>query len=214
MDFVERWKKSSKEASEAHYALRFDERELNDIRRGFLNDSAKQKILARYNSLKKRNTFLWIGCGIPFLLVGLIGISLLGFVFIRALWQNSSNPIAWIFVGFFVLVVTLMLGLGIYVLVIWLRRRNSTANDFLTNKVGISRGKVFIKISRTENSFNISYWMNGVEYILFDDAIGWEIHTHFFGGPNITGQTDRETKEDYIFYFLPESKRLLHFELA
>ena len=214
MDLVEWWKKSSKEASEAHYALRFDERELNDIRRGFLNDSAKQKILARYNSLKKRNTFLWIGCGIPFLLVGLAGISLLGFFFIRALWQNPGNPIAWIFVGFFVLFVTLMFGFGIYVLVKWLRRRISTKQDFQSNKVGIERGKVFIKISRTENSFNISYWMNGVEYILFDDAIGWEIQTHFFGGPNITGQTDRETKEDYIFYFLPESKRLLHFELA
>ncbi len=156
MDLVEWWKKSSKEASEAHYALRFDEGELNDIRCGFLNDSAKQKILARYNSLKKRNTFLWIGCGIPFLLVGLAGISLLGFFFIRALWQNSSNPIAWVFVGFFVLVVSIMLGLGIYVLVIWLRRRNSTKRDFLTNKVGISRGKVFIKISRTENSFIVS----------------------------------------------------------
>lgn len=214
MGFIEWWKRSSKEASEAHYALRFDDSELNDIRRGFLTDSAKSKILARFNALKKRNTFLWIGCGIPFLLIGLVIILTLGFFFFRALWQSSGNPIAWIFVGFFVLVVSAMFGLGIYVLALWLRRRNSTAKDFQTNKVGIERGKVFIKISRSENSFNISYWMNGVEYILFDDAIGWEIHTHFFGSPNITGQSSRETQEDYIFYFLPESKRLLHFELA
>lgn len=214
MDFVEWWKKSSKEASDAHYALRFDENELNDIRRGFLNDSAKNKVLARFNALKKRNTFLWLGCGIPFLLIGLAIILTLGFFFFRALWQSSGNPIVWIFVGFFVLVVGTIFGLGVYVLTLWLRRRNSTAKDFQNDKVGVERGKVFIKISRSENSFNISYLMNEVEFILFDDAMGWEIHTHFFGGPNVTGQTSRETKEDYIFYFLPESRRLLHFELA
>jgi hypothetical protein len=214
MDFVEWWKKSSKEASEAHYALRFDEPELSEIRRGFLNDSAKRKLEGRLSSLKKRNTFLWLGCGIPFLLLGLLIITLLGFFFFRALWQNPGNPIAWIFSIFFVVVVTIMLGLGGYLLVVWLRRRSSTGVDLQSNKVGIYRGKVFIKISRSENSFNISYLMNTTEFILIDDAIGWEIHTHFFGGPNITGQVSRQTKEDYIFYCLPESKRLLYFELA
>lgn len=214
MDFVEWWKNSSKEASEAHYALRFDTRELNEIRRGLLTDSAKRKVQGRLNSLKKRNTFLWIGCGIPALLFGFLIIFLLGFFFFRALWQSPSNPIAWAFVVFFVFVVTIMLGLGIYALFLWLRRRSSTATDLQSNRVGIEKGKIFIKISRSENGFNISYLMKDIEYILFDDAIGWEIHTHFFGGSNITGQSSRETTEDYIFYFLPESKRLLHFELA
>lgn len=214
MDFVEWWKNSSKEASEAHYALRFDAMELSEIRRGFLTDSAQHKVQKRLNSLKKRNIFLWIGCGLPCLLLGLLIVSILGFVFFRALWQNSSNPIAWIFSIFFVVVMTIMLSLGMYALFLWARRKSSTATDLKNNKVGIEKGKVFVKITRSGNSFNISYLMKDIEYILFDDAIGWEIHTHFFGGPNITGQTSRETTEDYIFYFLPESKRLLHFELA
>jgi hypothetical protein len=214
MGFVEWWKKSSQEASEAHYALRFSDPELNEIRRGILTDSAKRKVEGRLSSLKKRNTFLWIGCGIPALLIGLTIIMVLGFVFLRLLWQNPSHPVGWLFSGFYVLVVGLMLIFFIKILFEWLRRRGSTGVDLRGNKVGIHKGKVFIKISRTENSFNIIYFMNNVEFILIDDAIGWEIHGHFFGGPNVTGQASRETKEDYIFYCLPQSKRLLHFELA
>jgi hypothetical protein len=214
MDFVEWWKKSSKEASEAHYALRFDANELNDIRRGFLSDSAGRKLQARLKSLKKRNTFIWLGCGIPALLMFLLMTFVLGFFFFRALWQHPGNPIMWIFSAMLVIFILTMSGFGGYLLVVWVRRRSSTATDLKGNKVGIYRGRVFIKISHSENSFNISYFIKGVEFILFDDAIGWEIHTHFFGGPNITGQKSRETKEEYIFYCLPGSKRLLHFELA
>jgi hypothetical protein len=214
MDFVEWWKKTSKEASEAHYALRFDEGELNEIRRGSLSDSAEGKVRSRLASLKKRSIALWIGCGIPSVLFALTAISVLGFVFFRAFWQNARNPIVWILIIFFLFVTIAILLFAVKIFFEWQRRRSGTAVDLQSNKVGIARGKVFIKISHTENSFNISYFMNNVEYILFDDALGWEIHTHFFGGPNITGQSSRETREDYIFYFLPESKRLLHFELA
>jgi hypothetical protein len=212
MDFVEWWKKSSETASEAHYALRFDADELNEMQRGILTDSAKRKVEARLNSLTKRNQILWIGCGIPSLLIGLLILTTLGFFFFRALWYSSRSPIAWVLVIFFIFVVTVMLIGGVYVIALWQRRKMLTRLDLRGNKIGIQRGKVFINISRTENGFNISYVMNGTEYVLFDDAIGWEIHMHFFGSPNITGQTNRETEEDYIFYCLPESKRLLHWE--
>jgi hypothetical protein len=214
MDFFDWWKKSSKEASEAHYALRFDQGELNEIRHGNLSDSAKRKVQSRMASLKKRSIALWIGCGIPSVLFALTVLSILGFVFFRAFWQNARNPIVWFLVILFLFVTIAILLFAVKIFFEWRRRRSGTFVDLESNKVGIARGKVFIKISRTENSFNISYFMNNVGYILFDDALGWEIHTHFFGGPNITGQVSRETKEDYIFYYLPESKRLLHFESA
>jgi hypothetical protein len=57
--------KKFERASEAHYALRFDENELYEMRRGILSDSAKRKVSQRLGSLKKRNRFLLIGCGIP-----------------------------------------------------------------------------------------------------------------------------------------------------
>jgi hypothetical protein len=214
MSFAEWWKKSSKEASEAHYALRFDENELYEMRRGILSDSAKRKVGQRLGSLKKRNRFLLIGCGIPLSLIGLSILVTLGFVFLRALFGSSRNPIVWFMIALFVVVTSVITIFFAKILFEWRRHKSQTAIDLQGSAVGIDKGKVFIKITRSENSFNINYSMNGVEYVLPDDAIGWEIHTHFFGGPNITGQSSRETKEDYIFYCLPNSKLLLHFESA
>lgn len=214
MSIAEWWKKSSAQASEAHYALRFDAREIAEIRRGILSASAKRKLEMRLQNLKKRNRFLLIGCGAPLTLFGLTMLGVLGFVFFRALIGSSENPIAWFLVSLFTLVIV---GMAVYfakILFEWQKRKSATAVDLQGNRVKIDRGKVFIKITRTENSFNIEYSMNGAGYLLPDDAIGWEIHTHFFGGPNITGQTSRETAEDYVFYSLPESKLLVHFESA
>jgi hypothetical protein len=138
----------------------------------------------------------------------------LGFVFIWAFISSFRNPFVWFAVILFSIVVCVMAVFFVKILFEWQRHKSQTSIDLQGNRVGIDRGKVFIEITRTENSFNINYSMNGIKYVLPDDAIGWEIHTHFFGSPNITGQTSRETKEDYVFYCLPNSKLLLHFEPA
>lgn len=214
MDFVEWWKKSSKEASDTHFALRFDDHELNQLRHGLLSDLAKRKVQARLNALKKRNKLMLFGCGLPLAGIGLAALAIFGYVFFQALSVSVRNPIAWFLVTLFVIVVTTMLIFFLKILFEWQRRKNSTAIDLKDNKIALESGKVLVKIERSEDGFNFIYSINGFPFSVLEDVIGWEIHTHFFAGANITGQTDRETIEIYNFFFLPKSRILLHFEFA
>jgi len=209
MGFVEWWKKSSAEASETHYAQRFNETEIADFRRGILNEAAKTKLRVRLEGVRKLNKLVLIGCGIPVILL-MIGLaSVLGFVFFRSL-LNRVNPATICFAAFFVIVVSVIL---IYFVKIFFTRRNlnrALAEDLQTSHVAKSTGKVVVVVRRTRNNFSIHYRIDGVEFEFLNDALGTEIHQHFFGGNNITNS--RQTAEIYDFYHLPQSKLILHYE--
>jgi hypothetical protein len=211
MGFVEWWKKSSAEASDAHYELRFDAAEIAEMRRGLLSESAKAKFRERLRFVKKLNTTVLVGCGIPLGLL-MIGIaSLLGFVFFRALWTRV-NPVTICFAAFFVIVMTGMLAGFVKMFLSVRGLKNASAEDLQNSRVAVASGPVEVVVRRTRNNSSTHYRINGVEYEVLGDVLGSEIHAHFFGIGKITGENKRTTEEIYNFYHLPKSRYLLHYE--
>jgi hypothetical protein len=213
MGFFEWWKKSSAEASAAHYALRFDAREIAEMRGGLLNESAKAKLRRRFKGVGNINRMLLVGCGIPLGIFMVGAASLLGFVFFRAL-AARINPATVCFGTFFVIVIAVIVLSFIKMLFAVRNLKRATAEDLRSSRVAVATGKVDVVVRRSRNSFSIHYWIGAAEYEVINDALGSEIHRHFFGGDNITGQSSRQTAEVYNFYHLPESKYILHFEPA
>lgn len=214
MGFTEWWKTSSAKASEEHYARRFDANELNDLRVGRLNASAQAKFKARVRSHKKLVSGILIGCGIPLLIIVFPFALMLGYGIYTAAGALHRSPIAWIWLGFILLVLSLIVIIYIYVAAKLFAFKRSVAADLNSSRVGIEQGRVDIKIVGTRGSLKVQYWMNNFQYFVMGDAISSEIQKHFQKESNQAGEGGYQTAEIYNFYFLPASKLLLHVEQA
>lgn len=212
MSFVDWWKTSSAKASEEHYAWRFDENELNDLRGGHLNLSAQAKFKARVRSYKKLVSGMLIGCGIPLLVVVFPFALMFGYGIYTAAGALRRSPIAWIWLGFVLLVLSLIVVGYVYVAAKLFAFKRSVAADLKGVRVGIEQGRVEVKIIGAQGSRKIEYWMNGVRFPVLGDAIGSEIHRHFQDEPKIESGRGSQTNGIYRFYYLPQSKLILHHE--
>lgn len=214
MGFLEWWKTSSAKTSEEHYALRFDAKELSDLRGGLLNASAQAKFKARVRSYKKLVSGILIGCGIPLLIIVFPFVLMLGYGIYTVAGAFHKSPIAWIWLGFALLVLSLIVISYVYVAAKLLVFKRSVAADLNSSRVGIEQGHVDIKIVGSRGSLKVQYWMNNVEYSVLGDAIGSDIQRHFQNESNMAGGGSYKTNKIYRFFYLPTSKLLLHIEQA
>lgn len=212
-DFVNWWKAASARASAEHYDLRFEANEINEIRGGWLAASANEKIRLRIANARRMTAIVLIGCLLPVLLFVAVLVAIIGFSILNSPARIGVNPVSICFGAFAVFWIAAFAAI-IAVGAIKLRnfRRNLVA-DLHNNRVAVEQGRVRIKLPpRRSSSSRIEYRINDVLFQTLNDAIGTEIHRHFSGGAFV-GRS-RETTEEYRFYYLPQSKLLLHFEAA
>ena len=213
MSFADWWKKSSAQASADYEKLRFDAREINNLRGGIFDDAMRNKIRARLKFVGKIDNTVLLGCGIPAGCAGLLIFSTIGFFFLRALYR-AINPVTIGFSLFFVLFTMLFVFLLIKGAGHLLKFKRDLKNDLKNSVVGVTRGRVNAIVKSSGDSFSIIYQIGETEFPIIRDVIGSEIHNHFWGGNNLTGKTSYQTSETYNFYHLPKSKLLLYFERA
>ena len=204
MNFVEWWKTNSAKAGEEYEKLRFDAAEINDFRSGLLNLSAKAKFKRRVKQFSKLSGGLLGGClGLLLLLLTPL-ICLIGYSF-------YTSPPPKIFAFFTMLIPILVLisliALAIKVSVLW----RSTSADLKKSRVKCEQGHLTIKIWSQGDTFRKTYSVNDVEFRILEDAIGAEIHRQFLS-PIVNSSDSRTTVESYRFYYLPQSKLILHYE--
>lgn len=214
MKLVEWWKTSSAKAGAEHYAQRFDANELDDLRAGRLNASAQAKFKARVRSYKKLVSGVLIGCGVPLLVIVFPFAAMLVYGIYTAAGALHRSPIAWIWLGFILLVLGLIIGGYTYVAAKLFAFKRSVAADLNDSRVGIEQGRVEVRIVGARGSVKVEYWMNDAQFPVLGDAIGSEIQRHFQMEPHAAASRRYQTNEIYRFYYLPISKLLLHFEKA
>ena len=213
MEFSDWWKAASERASREHYEQRLSDDEIAAIKAGRLTDSARQKIETRRSQSAKRDTVLFVGCLLPLLLFALLISLLMAYLLLGAVVQGGGSIFSSVVIIGFVGVGLVLFAYFAKVIFSWRRASVALQNDLRNAVAANDSGPVRIDVRRTRNNFSIHYSMNGAEYSIFDDAIGWEIHQKFFDGSNISGPDVRESLERFRFYFLPQSKLLLHFEV-
>ncbi len=107
------------------------------------------------------------------------------------------------------LVLSLIVICYLYVATKLLVFKRSIAADLKSSGVGVEQGRVDVKIVSAQGSRKIEYWMNEAQFPVLGDGIGSEIHEHF---QNAAGNVSNQTNEIYRFYYLPQSKLILHYE--
>ena len=205
MNFVDWWKKSSAQAGEDYYKLRFDEAEINDFRGGLLNPAARAKFDLRVKKYAKMSGALLGGC------LGLMSLLAVPFVclFGYGFYTHPSIGIGifWaIFIGLIIAVYTFV-GWKLYSL------SKDIKSDLKNGRVNSEAGRLTIKVETRNESLHVTYSINRVEFKVLEDVIGAEIHRQFLSSIINLGDS-RTTVESYRFYYLPQSKLILHYEPA
>lgn len=211
--FVNWWKTSSARASAEHYSLRFDAGEINEIRAGVLSQTAREKIKLRLTGVKKITAAVLVGCLLPFALLLITVFSCIGYSIYTSPTRMTLNPPRVCFGVFALFVGAVMIAAAANGTIKLQKFRRSVAVDLQNNRVAVEQGTVNIKVISSRNgSTVIEYRINGILFQIFSDAIGSETYQHFFSGAMVL--KTRQTTEEYRFYYLPQSKLLLHFEQA
>jgi len=204
MGLVEWWKTSSAKAGADYDKLRFDESEINDFRGGLLNTSAKAKFKQRVKQFSNFSGGLLGGC------LGLL-LVLLTPVFCLIGYSFYTKPPPMIFIFFTMLIPILLLAsliaLAIKVSALW----RSTGADLKNSRVSCEQGHLTIKVWSSGDTFRKTYSVNNVEFKILEDVVGAEIHRQFLS-PIANVADSRTTAESWRFYYLPQSKLIVHYE--
>lgn len=212
MGFVNWWKTSSQSAAEAHYAQRFNEAELAELRRGTLNAAAKEKVRRRLKDFSRIQKVILIGCGLPFLVLLSIILALFGYAGYNHSRGAVKNPVALIFGVFFSLMIALILFSLVWIYLQKRKFNRLVIADLSGSRVGTEQGRVKIAVIRSKNNPRVEFWMNEIKFPNIKDVIGTEIYDYLMRDSHSLTTYDYETAGNYRFYFLPQSKLILHFE--
>jgi hypothetical protein len=205
MDFVDWWKTSSQTAGEEYYKLRFDEAELNDFRCGLLNPSATEKFKRRVKRQNKIVSVLSTGCFALILLVFAPFVCIMVYSFYN---QPRSRFVIGLVVGAATIFIIVAVITAAAMLLKYQRNVNA---DLKGKRVDCEQGRLNIKVETRQRSLATTYSINNVKFTILEDALGAEIHRQFLS-PIIIVTDSRETQESYRFYYLPQSKLVLHYE--
>lgn len=203
MKFADWWKTSSAQAGEEYYKLRFDAAEINDFRRGVLNASAKAKFAARVKKFARMSGALIGGCLGLMLLLLLPVVCAFGYGF----YQRPSIGLGIFWTVFVALIVA---GYG-FIVVKFFNLSRDIKTDLKNGSVTVEQGRLNIEVKTQNETLRITYSINGVEFKVLEDAIGAEINRQFLS-PIVNVGDNRVTAESYSFYYLPQSKLILHYE--
>lgn len=203
MGLVDWWKTSSAQASEEYYKLRFDESEINDFRRGLLNSSAKVKSDLRVRKYAKMSGVLIGGCLVWMLVLMVPFAVMFGYAFYK-----FPSTFAAIFGALFIV---LLIAAYVFIGLKFFSLSKGIKTDLKNGSVNIEHGCLTIKIAPRNDSLHITYSINNVEFKVLQDALGAEIDRHFLS-PVVSVGDSRTTSESYRFYYLPQSKLILHYE--
>ncbi len=212
MKLTDWWKNSSKAVTEAHYAQRFNEAELADLRRGVLNAAAREKVERRLRDLSRLQKVILTGCGVPFLILFAGILSLFGYASYNYSRGAVKNPVALIFGVFFLLLLTLILFSLVWIYLEKQKFNRLVIADLSGSRVGIEQGRVKITVIRSKNNSRIEFRMNETKFPNIKDVIGTEIYDYLMRDSRPVTTNDYETAGNYRFYFLPQSKLILHYE--
>lgn len=203
MGLAEWWKTSSAKAGEDYYKLRFDEGEINDIRHGLLNYSAKAKFAARVKKFARQSSVIIGGC-LGFMLLLILPF---GCLFAYSFYTHPSIFQA-VFGALFLILLIAVYGYAGFKI---FNLSKDIKADLQASRVEAKQGHLKIDVSSTNENLNITYSVNEIEFKVLQDAIGAEINRQFLS-PIINVTDSRTTVESYRFYYLPQSKLILHYE--
>ncbi len=204
MSFTKWWKTSSAKAGEDYYKLRFNESEISDLRRGFLNASAQVKFAARVKKYAKMSGAIIGGC------LGLTAVLVLPVLCIFAYSFYLHPSVIQVVVAAIVLI--FIVGVDGFVAVKLFGLSKEIKSDLQNGRAGIEQGNLKIDVSSSANrDLQIRYSVNQVEFKVLQDAIGDEINKQFLSRIINVGDS-RITAESYRFYYLPQSKLILFYE--
>ncbi len=203
MSFVSRWKTSSAQASEEYYKLRFDENEISDFRRGLLNPSAKAKFDWRVRKYAKMSGALIGGC---------LGLMLLLMVPFAVMFGYAFYKFPSIFAAVFgALFIALIIAAYTFTGLKLFNLSKDIKKDLKNGRVNVEQGRLKITIEARNDSLQTVYSINNIEFKVLHDALGAEIDNQFLS-PIVNVGDSRTTVENYRFYYLPQSKLILHYE--
>jgi len=203
MSFVSRWKTSSAQAGEEYYRLRFDENEIDDFRRGLLNSSAKAKFDFRVRKYAKMSGALIGGC---------LGLMLVLMIPFAVMFGYAFYKIPSVFAATFgALFVALIIAAYTFIGLKLFNLSKDVKTDLKNERVNVEQGNLSIKVHARNDSLQAAYSINNVEFKVLQDALGAEIDRQFLS-PVVNVGDSRTTAENYRFYYLPQSKLILHYE--
>lgn len=203
MSLVSWWKTSSAQASEDYYKLRFDEAEITDFRRGLLNSSATAKFDFRVRKYAKMSGALLGGC------LGLMLVLMIPFaVMFGYAFYKFPSVFAAVFGALFI---TLIIAAYTFIGLKLFNSSKDIKTDLKNERVSVEQGRLTIKVKARNDSLKAVYSINNVEFKVLQDAIGAEIDREFLS-PVVNIGDSRTTVENYRFYYLPQSKLILHYE--
>ncbi len=205
MGIVDWWKTSSQNAGEEYYKLRFDENELNDFRRGLLNPSAKEKFKRRIKRQNRIVSVLSTGCFALILLFGMPFVCAMAYSF-------YNQPRSRLLIGLITGAAAVFVGIALIIIAAMLLQYQRNVNaDLKGGKVAGEEGRLNIKVEMSGESLVTTYFIGNTKFTILEDAIGAEIHSQFLS-PIINVTDSRETSESYRFYYLPQTKLVVHYE--